>query len=116
VQALESHSFEPLKQLQWRNTALDFISVGALQASLSEVPKENGLTRAPVAEDILVLDHASRDDDVREMATTPSGAGSGSLPGSDYCKISPAARRIGDDAVRPPDARGISRPTGSPGR
>ena len=26
VQALESHSFEPLKQLQWRNTALDFIS------------------------------------------------------------------------------------------
>ncbi len=93
VQALESHSFEPLKQLQWRNTALDFISVGALQASLSEVPKENGLTRAPVAEDILVLDHASRDHDVRDMATTPEAVARlwevCQVP--DYRKISPAS-------------------------
>ena len=93
VQALESHSFEPLKQLQWRNTALDFISVGALQASLSEVPKENGLTRAPVAEDILVLDHASRDDDVRALATTPEAVARlwevCQVP--DYRKISPAS-------------------------
>jgi len=93
VQALESHSFEPLKQLQWRNTALDFISLGALQASLSEVPQENGLTRAPVAEDILVLDHASRDDDVRQMATTPEAVARlwevCQVP--DYRKISPAS-------------------------
>ncbi len=93
VQALESHSFEPLKQLQWRNTALDFISVGALQASLSEVPKENGLTRAPVAEDILVLDHASRDDDVRALAVTPEAVARlwevCQVP--DYRKISPAS-------------------------
>jgi ATP-dependent RNA helicase SUPV3L1/SUV3 len=93
VQALESHSFEPLRQLQWRNTALDFMSVGALQASLSEVPKEAGLTRAPVAEDILVLDHASRDDDVRQMATTPEAVARlwevCQVP--DYRKISPAA-------------------------
>jgi ATP-dependent RNA helicase SUPV3L1/SUV3 len=70
VQALESHSFEPLKLLQWRNTDLDFSSVGALQASLAEIPKEAGLTRAPIAEDILVLEHAARDDDVRALATT----------------------------------------------
>jgi ATP-dependent RNA helicase SUPV3L1/SUV3 len=70
VQALESHSFEPLKLLQWRNTDLDFFSLGALQASLAEVPKEAGLTRAPTAEDILVLEHAARDDDVRQMAQT----------------------------------------------
>src|SRR4051795_12661666 len=70
VQALESHSFEPLKLLQWRNTDLDFFSLGALQASLAEVPKEPGLTRAPVAEDILVLEHAVRDDDVRVLAQT----------------------------------------------
>ena len=109
VQALESHSFEPLKQLQWRNTALDFISVGALQASLSEVPKEDGLTRAPVAEDILVLDHASRDEDVRALATTPRGGGAavGGLPGprlpQDLARV---ACRAGDDAVRLPGARG----------
>jgi len=93
VQALESHSFEPLKQLQWRNTALDFLSVGALQASLSEVPKENGLTRAPVAEDILVLDHASRDDEVRALAVGPEAVARlwevCQVP--DYRKISPAS-------------------------
>src|SRR2546423_13837353 len=70
AQALESHNFEPLKVMQWRNTELDFFSVGALQASLAEVPKESGLTRAPIAEDILVLDHAAREDEVRQLAQT----------------------------------------------
>src|ERR1700726_2429226 len=53
AQALEAHSFEPIKVLQWRNTALDFSSLGALQASLAQIPTEHGLTRAPIAEDIL---------------------------------------------------------------
>src|SRR5918999_1047224 len=35
VQALESHNFEPVRLLQWRNTDLDFASVSALQVSLS---------------------------------------------------------------------------------
>ena len=68
VRALESHSFEPMKVMQWRNTQLDFSSVAALQASLAEVPTEPGLTRAPVAEDIRVLDHAARDEQVRRLA------------------------------------------------
>src|SRR5215470_6682500 len=92
AQALESHSFEPIKMLQWRNTALDFFSLGALQASLAETPKESGLTRAPVAEDILVLDHAARDHDVRAMAVTPEAIARlwevCQVP--DYRKISPA--------------------------
>src|SRR5438094_2828981 len=70
AQALESHSFEPIKVLQWRNTALDFTSIGALQASLAETPKQNGLTRAPIAEDILVLEHAARDDEIRFLANS----------------------------------------------
>jgi ATP-dependent RNA helicase SUPV3L1/SUV3 len=93
AQALESHTFEPIQVLQWRNTALDFFSLGALQASLAETPKEGGLTRAPVAEDILVLDHAARDDDVRNMATTPEAIARlwevCQVP--DYRKVSPAA-------------------------
>ena len=68
VQALESHSFEPVRVLQWRSTDLDFASLGALQASLATIPDEPGLTRAPVAEDILVLEHACRDGDVRSVA------------------------------------------------
>jgi ATP-dependent RNA helicase SUPV3L1/SUV3 len=92
AQALESHSFEPIKLLQWRNTALDFSSVGALQASLAETPKESGLTRAPIAEDILVLEHAARDDDIRALATTRQAVERlwdvCQVP--DYRKISPA--------------------------
>ena len=68
VQALESHSFEPIRVLQWRNSALEFTSIGALQASLAATPSEPGLTRAPIAEDILVLEHAARDEEVRAMA------------------------------------------------
>ncbi len=70
VRALESHNFEPIRLLQWRNSQLDFSSIGALQASLAATPGESGLTRAPVAEDILVLEHAARDEDVRSLACT----------------------------------------------
>src|SRR6201998_3262659 len=70
AQALESHSFEPVRVLQWRNTDLDFSSIGALQATLAAAPTENTMTRAPVAEDILVLEHAARDDEVRAMTAT----------------------------------------------
>jgi ATP-dependent RNA helicase SUPV3L1/SUV3 len=92
VQALESHSFEPIKVLQWRNTRLDFASLGALQASLAMTPAEPTLTRAPVAEDIRVLEHAVRDDDVRAFAKTPRAVELlwevCQVP--DYRKISPA--------------------------
>ena len=92
VQALESHAFEPVRMLQWRNSALDFSSLGALQASLAAVPHEQGLTRAPTAEDILVLEHAARDEDVRALA---SGAKAIELLWDacqvpDYRKIAPA--------------------------
>ena len=92
AQALESHNFEPIRVLQWRNTALDFASLGALQASLAETPKESGLTRAPIAEDILVLEHAARDDEIRALATTRASVERlwdvCQIP--DYRKISPA--------------------------
>src|SRR6266699_2864534 len=92
AQALESHSFEPLKVLQWRNTELDFASIGALQASLAANPVETGLTRAPVAEDILVLEHAARDDDIRFLANSRQAVERlwdvCQVP--DYRKISPA--------------------------
>ena len=70
VHQLETHSFEPLKLLQWRNSDLDYSSLGALQASLAAIPSEQGLTRAPIAEDILVLEHAARDHDIRDLAKT----------------------------------------------
>jgi ATP-dependent RNA helicase SUPV3L1/SUV3 len=72
VQALETHSFEPVKMVQWRNSDLDFSSIGALQATLAVAPTESALARAPTAEDILVLDHASREDEVRAWTATPA--------------------------------------------
>ncbi len=72
VQALESHTFEPVKIVQWRNTELDFSSVGALQATLATPPTESTLARAPVGEDIMVLEHAARDDNVRALTGTSS--------------------------------------------
>src|ERR1043165_6965664 len=92
VQALESHAFEPIRVLQWRNTDLDFSTIGALQASLALTPTEQGLTRAPVAEDILVLEHAARDEEIRNMATSKAAVERlwdvCQVP--DYRKIAPA--------------------------
>src|ERR1041385_7485602 len=93
VEALESHAFESVKVVQWRNSALDFKSLGALQASLAAVPTEHGLTRAPIGEDLQVLEHAARDDDVRAVATSPAAIEQlwevCQVP--DYRKIAPAA-------------------------
>ena len=93
VQALESHTFDSVKVLQWRNSALDFASLGALAASLAQVPTEQGLTRAPIAEDIQVLEHVSRDDEVRDMASSRVAIERlwevCQVP--DYRKVSPAA-------------------------
>src|SRR6187399_845507 len=92
VQALESHTFEPIRLLQWRNTDLDFASIGALQASLAETPKEQGLTRAPIGEDILVLEHAARDEDVRALAANRAAIARlwDACQVPDYRKIAPA--------------------------
>jgi len=93
VSALENHAFDPVRVLQWRNVQLDFSSIAALQASLAVVPEEQGLTRAPVGEDLLVLDHAARDDEIKAWARTPAAITTlwdvCQVP--DYRKIAPAA-------------------------
>src|SRR5438874_309299 len=68
VNALQNHTFDSVKMLQWRNSKLDFASLGSLQVSLAVSPSHEVLTRAPIAEDLRVLDHAARDGDVRDMA------------------------------------------------
>jgi ATP-dependent RNA helicase SUPV3L1/SUV3 len=93
VNALQNHSFESVKVLQWRNSKLDFSSLGALQVSLALAPTHDALTRAPIAEDLRVLDHAARDAEVRNMAHGPAAVerlwDACQIP--DYRKIAPAA-------------------------
>jgi ATP-dependent RNA helicase SUPV3L1/SUV3 len=93
VNALQNHTFDGVKTLQWRNAQLDFNSLGALQVSLALTPEHNALTRAPIAEDLRVLDHATRDADVRDMAQGPAAVErlweACQIP--DYRKLAPAA-------------------------
>ncbi len=69
VEDLEAHRFAALKMFQWRNSALDFSSLDTLRRSLEEPPREEGLTRAPPAEDQVSLEFAARDPDIRALAT-----------------------------------------------
>ncbi|ABA03676.1 helicase [Nitrobacter winogradskyi Nb-255] len=93
VDALQNHTFEAIRTLQWRNSGLDFSSLDALQASLALTPSHEALTRAPIAEDLRVLDHAARDVEVRDMAQTAAAVerlwDACQIP--DYRKIAPAA-------------------------
>ncbi|MET4802123.1 helicase-related protein [Bradyrhizobium sp. LB11.1] len=93
VNALQNHIFDPVKMLQWRNSKLDFSSLGALQVSLNLAPGHEALTRAPIAEDMRVLDHAARDVEVRDIAHGKAAVErlweACQVP--DYRKLSPAA-------------------------
>ncbi|MBR0692088.1 helicase-related protein [Bradyrhizobium lablabi] len=93
VNALQNHTFDSVKMLQWRNTRLDFSSLGALQVSLALTPGHEALTRAPIAEDLRVLDHVARDTEVRDMAHGAAAVerlwDACQVP--DYRKLSPAA-------------------------
>ncbi len=93
VGLLEQHRFDPLTMFQWRNAQLDFASIESLQASLERLPDERGLTRAPLADDVVVLDLVSRDADVRRQTKTRADIQrlweACQVP--DYRKLSPAA-------------------------
>ncbi|MDJ1157404.1 helicase-related protein [Chelatococcus sp. SYSU_G07232] len=93
VRALEDHAFDPVRVVQWRNPDLDFRSIDALQTSLARLPSEPGLTRAPVADDLAVLETLARDGEVRGFARGPAAVerlwDTCQIP--DYRKVSPAA-------------------------
>ncbi len=107
VERLEAHSFEPHRVLQWRNSALDFSSIETLNRSLAIPPREDGLTRAPTADDVLVLERLAGDPAIRRFATSANAVErlweACQLP--DYRKVSPASHSdlvstVYDDLMR----------------
>jgi len=68
VEAIENHRFEPIRQMQWRNSDLDLRSVGGLLDTLNLQPSEQGLTRALIAEDMTTLEVLARDPDIAKLA------------------------------------------------
>ncbi len=69
VHKIEGHDFEPVKVLQWRTAVFDFASLDALKRSIETNAPVEGLTRALPAVDAQALEHLSRDEDIRALAT-----------------------------------------------
>ena len=62
IKRLETHDFEPVRVVQWRNAELDFASIEDLRASLDQTPKLKGLTRVPIATDQHALEFVARNE------------------------------------------------------
>lgn len=72
IDRLESHTFDPVKVLQWRTRQFDFSSLDRLRSSLREVPREPRLTRARMGDDVEALDAVANDREVVKLAQSPA--------------------------------------------
>ncbi|MEM9425775.1 MAG: helicase-related protein [Pseudomonadota bacterium] len=90
VEAITSHSFTPLKKLQWRNAKLDFGSVDRLVASLEATPTLEHVVRAREANDLIALKTLGEDTETRARASNGTSV------------------KLLWDVCRIPDFRGIS--------
>jgi len=68
VAAVEAHSFEPLEQLCWRNSDLDFSQVDGLLDSLTAPPPGPGLVKGNDASDLETLAALVREPEIRRLA------------------------------------------------
>jgi ATP-dependent RNA helicase SUPV3L1/SUV3 len=68
VEAVESHRFDPLAAVFWRNADLDFRSGEALLRSLERRTPQPGMIRVRDADDHLSLGALWRDPDIRALA------------------------------------------------
>ena len=90
VEAITSHSFTPLKKLQWRNSALDYGSIERLVSSLEAAPDIEHVVRARDADDLIALKTLAEDAETRARASDGKSV------------------RLLWDVCRIPDFRGIS--------
>jgi ATP-dependent RNA helicase SUPV3L1/SUV3 len=91
VTAIESHSFTPVRRLQWRNSRLQFGSVRRLLQTLEERTDNPWLGRVRESDDLAALRALSGDAEVAARATD-----------------GPSVKLLWD-VCRVPDFRGISR-------
>lgn len=68
VRAVETHDFDAIEQICWRNSELDFASIDGLLASLLAPPPRRGLVRGNDASDLETLMTLARDVAVRARA------------------------------------------------
>jgi ATP-dependent RNA helicase SUPV3L1/SUV3 len=68
ISRVESHRYEPVRILQWRNSALNFLSLNALMESLDAPPPMKGLAKARPAMDYAALKILAANDEFAGMA------------------------------------------------
>jgi len=90
---IEGHAFEPLAQIAWRNSDLDFTSVDSLLDSLGAPPPQAGLAKGNDAVDHITLNALAREPDVRTLAQGRSGV----RLLWEACQV-PDFRKIADDS------------------
>jgi ATP-dependent RNA helicase SUPV3L1/SUV3 len=71
VEAIENHRFDPLRDVQWRNSDLHFHSVPALIASLNRPPHHAALQRVREQDDQLALQTLSMHSEFLPRLHTP---------------------------------------------
>ena len=72
IERLETHSFESVRMLQWRNRKLDFATLDRLHESLRESPREARLVRCRTADDVAVLEAIISDREIRDLCIAPA--------------------------------------------
>ncbi|QQA43697.1 helicase-related protein [Pelagovum pacificum] len=90
VEAITNHSFRPVKKLQWRNSKMEFGTVGRLIGSLEKKTDDPWLTRVRESDDLGALKALAADAEVGARASDPDSV------------------RLLWDVCRVPDFRGIS--------
>ena len=69
---VEGHRYEPVRVLQYRNSALSFHSLQMLLESLDETPPTRGLVKARPAMDFAALRTLAGNDEIAAMASAPA--------------------------------------------
>jgi ATP-dependent RNA helicase SUPV3L1/SUV3 len=72
IDRLETHNFESVRVLQWRNRELDFRTLEGLKHSLRETPTIQRLVRARAADDVVALETLSADPDIASRVVAPA--------------------------------------------
>jgi ATP-dependent RNA helicase SUPV3L1/SUV3 len=72
ITQIETHAFEPLKTLAWRNSDLEFSSVESLLDTLGAPAPQPGLAKGHDAVDHITLAMLVREEEIRGLADTAS--------------------------------------------
>ncbi|MCL4767851.1 MAG: DEAD/DEAH box helicase [Hyphomicrobiaceae bacterium] len=76
VERIETHTFDTIKVLQWRNRRLDLSSLDALRDSLRALPREGRLARARMADDVIALETVAQDRELADLVRGPAATAS----------------------------------------